>query len=266
MSDTAIAIPAPRTARRSPALASLPVMTARCVRLTRRNLDALITALVLPILQMLMFVYQFGGANATGTSYVQYVVPGVVLLCAGFGAANTAVSVCQDMTGGIIDRFRSLDVPGQALLAGHVIASIVRNAASTVLVFGVALLIGFRPHASPLAWAAAAGILLLFVLAISSLAAVAGLLATSAEAASGFVFAVMFLPYPSSTFVPIQTMPAWLQGFARDQPVTPVVESLRGLLLGTPVGANPWHAEAWCGGILAGTAVLSGVLFRRRTA
>ena len=266
MSDTAIAIPAPRTARRSPALASLPVMTARCVRLTRRNLDALITALVLPILLMLLFVYLFGGAIATGTDYVQYVVPGVVLLCAAFGAANTAVSVCQDMTGGIIDRFRALDIPGQAILAGHVVASIVRNAVSTALVFGVALLIGFRPHASPLAWAAAAGILLLFVLAISSLAAVAGLLATSAEAASGFVFAVMFLPYPSSTFVPIQTMPAWLQGFARDQPVTPVVESLRGLLLGTPVGANPWHAVAWCGGILAGTAVLSGVLFRRRTA
>jgi ABC-2 type transport system ATP-binding protein len=141
-----------------------------------------------------------------------------------------------------------------------------RNAASTLLVFGVALLIGFRPHASPLAWPAAAGILLLFVLAISSLAAVAGLLATSAEAASGFVFAVIFLPYPSSTFVPIQTMPTWLQGFARDQPVTPVVETLRGLLLGTPVGASPWHAVAWCGGILAGAAVLSGVLFRRRTA
>ena len=266
MSDTAIAIPAPRTARRSPALASLPVMTARCVRLTRRNLDALITALVLPILLMLMFVYLFGGAIATGTSYVQYVVPGVVLLCAGFGAANTAVSVCQDMTGGIIDRFRSLDVPGQALLAGHVIASIVRNAASTVLVFGVALLIGFRPHASPLAWAAAAGILLLFVLAISCLAAVAGLLATSAEAASGFVFALMFLPYPSSTFVPIATMPSWLQGFARDQPVTPVVETLRGLLLGHPLGASPWHALAWCGGIFAVSAAASGVLFRRRTA
>ena len=267
MSDTAIAIPAARSgARPSPALASMPVMIARCVRLSRRNLDALITALVLPVLLMLMFVYLFGGAIATGTSYVQYVVPGVVLLCAGFGAANTAVSVCQDMAGGVIDRFRSLDVPGQAFLAGHVVASVVRNAASTLLVFGVALLIGFRPHASALAWAAAAGILLLFVLAISGLAAVAGLLAKSAEAASGFVFAVMFLPYPSSTFVPIQTMPAWLQGFARDQPVTPVVESLRGLLLGTPVGANPWHAVAWCGGILAGTAVLSGVLFRRRTA
>ena len=266
MSDAVISLPRRRAARPAAALASVQVMTARCVRLSRRNLDALITALVLPILLMLLFVYLFGGAIATGTSYVQYVVPGVVLLCAAFGAANTAVSVCQDMTGGVIDRFRSLDVPGQALLAGHVIASIVRNTASTLLVFGVALLIGFRPHATLPAGAAAAGILLLFVLAISCLAAVAGLLATSAEAASGFVFALMFLPYPSSTFVPIATMPSWLQGFARDQPVTPVVETLRGLLLGHPVGASPWHALAWCGGILAVAAAASGVLFRRRTA
>ncbi len=266
MSDTAIEVPAFRAARPAPALASIPVMTARCVRLSRRNVDALITALVLPIVLMLMFVYLFGGAIATGTSYVQYVVPGVVLLCAGFGAANTAVSVCQDMTGGIVDRFRSLDVPGQAILAGHVAASTVRNAVSTLLVFGVALLIGFRPHAGPLDWPAAAGILLLFVLAISCLAAAAGLLARSAEAASGFAFAVIFLPYPSSTFVPIHTMPAWLQGFARNQPVTPVVETLRGLLLGTPLGASPWHAVAWCGGIIAGAAALSGVLFRHRTA
>jgi ABC-2 type transport system permease protein len=266
VSDAAIAIPALRAARPSPALASVPVMTARCVRLARRNVDALITALALPILLMLMFVYLFGNAIATGTSYVQYVVPGVVLLCAGFGAANTAVSVCQDMTGGIIDRFRSLDVPGQAILAGHVMASIVRNAVSTLLVFGVALLIGFRPDAGPLAWAAAAGILLLYVLAISCLAAAAGMLASSAEAASGFVFAVMFLPYPSSTFVPIRTMPGWLQGVARNQPVTPVVETLRGLLLGTPLGSNPWHAVAWCGGILVGAGAISGVLFRRRTA
>ena len=266
MSDAVIPVPLPRAARPSTALASIPVMIARCVRLSRRNVDAMITSLVLPILLMLLFVYLFGGAIATGTSYVQYVVPGVVLLCAAFGAANTAVSVCQDMTGGIVDRFRSLDVPGHAILAGHVVASAVRNTVSTLLVFGVALLIGFRPHGGPLDWAAAAGVLLLFVLAISCLAAVAGLLASSPEAASGFAFAVMFLPYASSTFVPIHTMPSWLQGVARDQPVTPVVETLRGLLLGHPVGTGPWHALAWCGGILAVSAAASGILFRRRTA
>jgi ABC-2 type transport system permease protein len=204
---------------------------------------------LLPILLMVLFVYLFGGAIGTGVSYVSYVVPGVLLLCAGFGAASTAVTVCQDMTGGIVDRFRSLDVPAPAFLTGHVVASLVRNAVSTILVLGVAFLIGFRPHAGPAAWLAAAGILLSFVLAISWLAAAAGLLARSAEAANGVTFLVMFLPYPSSTFVPIHTMPAWLQRFATNQPITPVVETLRGLLLGTPVGASPWHALAWCGGI-----------------
>ena len=241
-------------------------MAGRCLRLSARSPEALLTALLLPVLLMLVFVYLFGGAVSIGTRYVNYVAPGVLLLCAVTGASTTAVTVCQDMTGGIVDRFRSLDVPGHAILAGHVVASAVRNTVSTLLVFGVALLIGFRPHGGPLDWAAAAGVLLLFVLAISCLAAVAGLLASSPEAASGFAFAVMFLPYASSTFVPIHTMPSWLQGVARDQPVTPVVETLRGLLLGHPVGTGPWHALAWCGGILAVSAAASGILFRRRTA
>jgi len=235
------------------------------LRLSSRSVDALMTSLMLPVVLMLLFVYVFGGALSAGGNYVSYLVPGVLLLCAGFGAANTAVSVSQDMTGGIVDRFRSLDVPARAILAGHVAASIVRNTASTILVFGVAFLIGFRPHASAAGWVAAGGILLLFVLAISWLAATAGLLARSAEAASGFTFGVMFLPYPSSTFVPIATMPGWLQGFARNQPVTPVVETMRGLLLGTPVGAAPWRALAWCAGILLASAAASGVLFRLRT-
>jgi ABC-2 type transport system permease protein len=243
-------------------------MAARCLRLSRRSVDALITALMLPIMLMLLFVCVFGGAispHGGSRGYVSYLVPGVLLLCAGFGAASTAVSVSQDMNGGIVDRFRSLNVPGRAILAGHVTASVVRNTASTVLVLGIAFAIGFRPRASAAGWLAAAGILLLFVLAISWLAAAAGLLARSAEAASGFTFLVMFLPYPSSTFVPIATMPSWLQGFARNQPVTPVVEAMRGLLLGTPVGAAPWRALAWCGGILIVAAVASGALFRLRT-
>jgi ABC-2 type transport system permease protein len=176
------------------------------------------------------------------------------------------VSVTTDMTGGIIDRFRSMDVAGPAVLAGHVAASVVRNLASTVLVFGVAFLIGFRPSAGPLDWLAAAAILLLFILAISWLAAAVGLLARSPEAAGGFSFLVMFLPYPSSAFVPVDTMPAWLHGFADNQPVTPVIETLRGLLLGLPVGTSPLKAVAWCLGILAASVAASGVLFRRRTA
>jgi ABC-2 type transport system permease protein len=261
VSDTAIAGPRP-----SARVIAFPAMAARCLRLSSRSIDALMTSLMLPVILMLLFVYVFGGAmSAGGDNYVSYLVPGVLLLCAGFGAANTAVSVSQDMAGGIVDRFRSLDVPGRAILAGHVAASIVRNTASTALVLGVAFLIGFRPHASAAGWVTAAGVLLLFVLAISWLAATAGLLARSAEAAGGFTFLVMFLPYPSSTFVPIRTMPGWLQGFARNQPVTPVVETMRGLLLGTPVGAAPWRALAWCAGILLVSAAASGLLFRLRT-
>jgi ABC-2 type transport system permease protein len=239
-------------------------MIGRCVRLSRRNVEVLLTSLILPVILMLLFVYLFGGALDTGGPYVSYVVPGVLVLCAGFGSASTAVSVSQDMHGGIIDRFRSLDVSGAAVLAGQVTASLVRNVASTVLVFGVAFLIGFRSDAGPLGWLAAGGILLLFILTISALAALVGLLARTPEAANGFAFFLMFLPYASSAFVPIATMPTWLQGFSGHQPITPIIESVRGLLNGTPVGNAPLLAIVWCVGILAVSVALSGVAFSRR--
>jgi ABC-2 type transport system permease protein len=263
---TAAALPLPLPSRPLAALAGAVTMSGRSLRMARRNVDVLLTSLLLPVLIMVLFVYLFGGAIDTGTRYVTYVVPGVVLLSAGFGAATTAVSVTSDMGGGIIDRFRSLDVAGASVLAGHVAASLVRNLASTVLVFGVAFLIGFRPSAGPLDWLAAAGILVLFIGAISWLSAAFGLLARSPEAAGGFSFVVMFLPYPSSAFVPIETMPGWLQGVAANQPVTPVIETLRGLLLGLPVGSSPARAVAWCLAILVASVAVSGVLFRRRTA
>ncbi len=241
-------------------------MAQRCIRLSMRHLDALLTSLMLPVLLMLVFVYLFGGAIHTGTTYITYVVPGVILLCAGFGSATTTVTVSQDMTGGIVDRLRSMDVGGAAVLAGHAAASVVRNAASTILVLGVALAIGFRPSAGPLDWLAVAGVVLAFVLAISWLSAAIGLLVKSPEAANGATFLFMFLPYASSAFVPIHTMPPWLQGFATHQPLSPVTETLRALLLGTPVGSNAWTALAWCAGILTLSAALSGMLFRRRTA
>jgi ABC-2 type transport system permease protein len=240
-------------------------LSRRSFRMSRRNPDAMITALALPIMLMLLFVYLFGGALNTGTRYVTYVVPGVLLLCASFGASLTAVAVTTDLGGGIIDRFRAMDVGGNSFLAGHVAASLVRNGLSTLVVLGVALLIGFRPHATPVAWLEAAAILLAFVLAVSWLSAAVGLIARSAEAAGGFTFLLMFLPYPSSAFVPIDTMPTWLRGFAEHQPTTPVIESLRGLLLNTPVGTSPWHALAWSGGILLAAVAASGPLFRRRT-
>jgi ABC-2 type transport system permease protein len=241
------------------------IMSGRAFRLTRRNPGALITALALPIMLMLLFVYLFGGAINTGTAYVTYVVPGVILLCASFGASLTAVAVSSDLTGGIIDRFRAMDVGGTAFLAGHVAASVARNAVATVVVLGVALLIGFRPTAGVLPWLEAAGILLAFVVAVSWLSAAVGLIAKSPEEADGFTFLLMFLPYPSSAFVPLDTLPTWLHGFAQHQPTTPVTESLRGLLLEQPVGNAAGQALAWSAGILLVSVTASGLLFRRRT-
>jgi ABC-2 type transport system permease protein len=250
---------------RSP-LGGVGAMVARSLRLTRRNPDALLTSLLLPVMLMLVFVYLFGGAIQTGTHYVEYVVPGVLLLCAGFGSAMTAVSVCQDMSGGIIDRFRSMDIGAPTFLSGHVAASALRNGLSAVLVVGVGLAAGFRSHSSPLAWLAAAGILLAFIVAISWLSAAVGTLTTSVEAANGFTFVTMFATYASSAFVPIDTMPHWLRGFAEYQPCTPIIESLRGLLVGGPVGAHAWQSLVWCGGLLVASIALSRVTFRRRTA
>jgi ABC-2 type transport system permease protein len=265
---TVPAVPADRAAPRNVVLAGRDwlTMTSRCVRLSRRNIDALITSLALPVMLMLLFVYLFGGAIHTGTRYVTYVVPGVLVLCAGFGSANTAVSVTEDMTRGIVDRFRSMDIGGAVLLGGHVAASVLRNIASTVLVLAVALLVGFRPHPTVGAALAAAAILLAFIVAISWVAAAAGLFATSPEAANGFTFVLVFLPYPSSAFVPIDTMPTWIQALARHQPITPVVESIRGLLLRTPVGSNPWLALGWCSVLTVAAGIASQHIFARRTA
>jgi ABC-2 type transport system permease protein len=244
----------------------LLVMVRRATRLTMRNGDALITSLALPIMLMLLFVYLFGGAIDTGTEYVTYVVPGVIVLCASFGAALTAVAVTNDMTNGIMDRFRSLDVRGAAVLGGHVAASTARNLVSTALVLGVAFLIGFRPQASFMEWLSAIGVLVVAVLALSWASAAVGMLAKSPEAAGGFTFFVMFLPYPSSAFVPVETMPTWLHGFADNQPFTPLIESLRGFLLGMPVGNSAWVALTWFAGILAMAIPVTGLLFKRRTA
>jgi len=270
MSDLTAAMPAPYGRRRTTAWPFSPpgdylTMAARCARLASREIDAAATSLFLPVMLMLTFVYLFGGAINTGTRYITYVVPGVLLLCAGVGSATTAVTVCRDMTGGIIDRFRAMDVGSLPVLAGHVAASLARNAASSVLVFAVALGIGFRPHAGLAAWAAVAGLLLLYVLALSWLAAVIGLLISAPEAANAFMFVPMIITYASSAFVPVRTMPVWLHGFASHQPATPVIETLRGLLLGTHVGASGWQAAAWCGGILIASVALSAAAFRHRT-
>jgi ABC-2 type transport system permease protein len=239
------------------------ILIGRSLRHSARSLDALLTAVLLPVMLLLMFVYVFGGALDPGGDYVDYVVPSIVLLCAGYGAALTAVAVNRDMTTGVIDRFRSLDIATSAVLTGHVVASLARNVVSTLLVLGVALLIGFSPDASALEWLGVLGLLLLFMAAISWLAAAFGLVARSAESAGAFSFFVLFLPYVSSAFVRPDSMPGALEAIAEHQPITPIVDTLRALMLGAPT-ADAAVAVAWCLGVgIAGLAAAS-ILFARQ--
>ena len=238
-------------------------MIRRSMRHNLRDIESLLISVILPVMLMLLFVYVFGGAIDTGTEYVTYVVPGIILLCAGYGASSTAVSVSADMHTGVIDRFRSLPIVSSAVLTGHVVASMARNVFSTVVVVGVAVLVGFRPQATPLRYLGALAMVLLFVLAISWVSVVIGLVATSVEAASAFTFFVLFLPYVSSAFVPPETMPSVLHGFADNQPITPMIESIRALIMGTPVGDNALTAVAWFGAITVLAVIASMFLFRR---
>jgi len=240
-------------------------MIGRSVKHTVRNLESLLMSVILPVVLMLMFVYVFGGAIDPSGDYANYVVPGIILLCTGYGAASTAVDVARDMTEGVVDRFRSMPILSSAVLTGHVAASVARNTLATVLVIGVAFLTGFRPDAGALEWLAVAGVLLLWVLALSWVAVCFGLIARTVEGANGFTFLVLFLPYLSSAFVPVETMRAGLRAVAANQPVTPVTETLRGLLLGTPVGSHGWQALAWCAGLLVAAFTAATILFRRRT-
>jgi ABC-2 type transport system permease protein len=257
------------------ALSDVSVMITRCVRRSLRDPEAFFTALMLPIILMLLFVYVFGGAmssQATSTrQYVNYVVPGLIVLCAGFGAGTTAVAVATDMSSGIVDRFRSMPIASSSVLAGHIAASLARNLLATALVIGVALAVGWHPSASPLHWLAAAGLIIAFILAISWLAAAAGLLVKTPEAANSVTFVIMFLPYLSTAFVPARTMTPVLRPIAANQPFTPVIETMRGLWTGrTVTGASLGHeallAVAYCAVILAVSAVSASYLFRRRSA
>jgi ABC-2 type transport system permease protein len=246
------------------AAADVSTMIGRSVRLARRNLDTLVMSIVLPLLMMALFVYVFGGAIDTGTAYINYVVPGIILLCTGYGASSTAMSVAADMTSGMIDRLRSLPIRSSAVLIGHVTASVARNALSTTIVVLTAVAMGFRPTASFGDWLLAAGLVLLYVLALSWLAAGLGVIAKSVESASVLGFVMLFLPYLSSAFVPTDTMPSFLQGISEHQPITPVIETVRGLLTGTPIGDRGWVALAWTVGILVVAFAGSTWLYRRR--
>ena len=240
-------------------------MIGRSIRLSRRNVDTLVMSVVLPLLMMSLFVNVFGGAINTGTQYINYVVPGIILLCTGYGAASTAMSVADDMTSGMIDRLRSLPIRSSAVLTGHVVASVARNLLSTTVVIGAAIAMGFRPNATVTDWVLAAGLLLLYVLALSWLAAGLGVIAKSVESASTLSFLMLFLPYLSSAFVPTNTMPSFLHAVSENQPITPVIETVRGLLTGTSIGNTGWIELEWCVGLLTCSFVFAAWLFRRRT-
>jgi ABC-2 type transport system permease protein len=246
------------------AVSDTMTMVDRSIRLSRRNVDTLFVSILLPLLMMMLFVYVFGGAIETGTQYINYVVPGILLLTTGYGASNTAMAVADDMTKGMIDRLRSLPVRSFAVLTGHVTASVARNAVSTAIVLLAALAMGFRPNASAAEWFGAIGLLALYVIALSWLAAGLGVIAKTVESASTLSFFMLFLPYLSSAFVQPETMPGWLRPISEHQPITPVIETVRSFLTGTPLGSSGWIALAWCGGLLVFSVSFASLLYRRR--
>ncbi|CAM4256082.1 ABC-2 type transport system permease protein [Paenibacillus endophyticus] len=242
------------------------VFIGRSIRHSLRNVEALIMAIMLPVMLMLLFTYVFGGSIDPTGNYVNYVVPGIILLCAGFGSSSTAVDVSMDMTNGIVDRFRTMPIQSMSVVTGHVVASLARNLFATGVVVGVALLVGFKPSASLLEWLAAIGIIALFILSFTWLFAAIGLMAGSPSSASAYGFILLFLPYLSSAFVPTDNMPSWLQGIANHQPITPVIETIRGLLTGTPILNSGWFAIGWCLFIVLISLIWCNWAFQRKTA
>lgn len=240
------------------------VFIGRSLRHSLRDGESLLMAVMLPVMLMLMFTWVFGGAIDPSGAYVDYVVPGIILTCAGFGASSTAVYVANDMRTGIIDRFRTMPLRAGAILTGHVIASLLRNLIATAIVIGVGILVGFRPSAGFVEWIAMSALIAMYILAITYLFAAIGLAAGSPEGANGYGFVLLFLPYLSGAFVPVASMPTWLQPVAEHQPITPIVETIRGLLMGTPMGTAPIWALTWCVGILAVAVVWGAWLFTRK--
>jgi ABC-2 type transport system permease protein len=240
------------------------VFVGRSLRHSVRDGESLLMAIMLPVMLMLMFTWVFGGAIDPSGAYVDYVVPGIILTCAGFGASSTAVYVANDMRTGIIDRIRTMPLRAGAVLTGHVVASVLRNLIATAIVIGVGVLVGFRPTANLWEWIALAGLISLYILAITYLFAAIGLAAGSPEGANGYGFVLLFLPYLSSAFVPVASMPEWLQPVAANQPITPIVETIRALLMDTPLEGEAWWAIGWCLVILVIAVSWGAWLFRRK--
>ncbi|MET9684939.1 ABC transporter permease [Streptomyces coeruleorubidus] len=240
-------------------------LTGRTLRHVTRSMDTIITTVLTPVAMMLMFVYVFGGAIRTGSdSYVNYMLPGILLITIASGISYTAYRLFTDMQSGIFERFQSLPIARSSVLWAHVLTSLAANLISLVIVVGVALLMGFRTGAGVRAWLAVAGILLLFTLALTWIAVIPGLSAASVEGAGAFAYPLIFLPFISSAFVPTQTMPGPVRAFAEHQPVTPIVNTIRDLFAQRPVGDDIWIALAWCVGILVVAYVFAMAAYRRK--
>ncbi|AYF98549.1 ABC transporter permease [Protaetiibacter intestinalis] len=249
------------------ALSDTAALTGRTLRHVTRSLDTVITTAIMPVGIMALFVFVFGGAIDTGgVAYVDYLLPGILLITVASGVSYTSYRLFMDLTGGIFERFQSLPIARTGVLWAHVLTSLVANLVSLVIVVGVALLIGFRTGADAGAWLAVVGILVLFTLALTWLAVIAGLSASSVEGAGAFAYPLIFLPFVSSAFVPTETMPGPVRWFAENQPVTSIVDSIRALFAQQPVGSELWIALAWCVGILAAAVVAAGLVYRRRFA
>ncbi|MFJ1768181.1 ABC transporter permease [Amycolatopsis sp. NPDC088138] len=241
------------------------VLLGRSLRHITRSADTIITTAIMPIAMLLLFVYVFGGAIKAGSdSYVNYLLPGILLITVASGISYTAFRLFLDMKNGIFERFQSMPIARSSVLWAHVLTSLVANLISLVVVVGVALLMGFRSGAGVGAWLAVLGVLLLFTLALTWLAVIPGLTAKSVDGASAFSYPLIFLPFLSSAFVPTGTMPGPVRAFAEHQPVTSIVNALRSLFTQQPVGADLWIALAWCAGILVVAYVFATLTYRRK--
>ena len=241
------------------------VLTGRTMRHVTRSPDTIITTAIMPIAIMLLFVYVFGGAIDSGSvSSVNYMLPGILLITIASGISYTAFRLFTDMQGGIFERFQSMPIARPGVLWAHVLTSLAANAISLAVVIGAAFAMGFRSGAGPLAWLAVVGLLLLFTLALTWIAVIPGLTAKSIDGASAFSYPLIFLPFISSAFVPTRTMPGPVRAFADNQPVTSIVDTIRALFAGQPVGTGVWTALAWCVGILVVAYVIANIVYRRR--
>lgn len=241
------------------------ILTGRSLRHILRSPDTIITTAVTPIAIMLLFVFVFGGAIETGTqSYVDYMLPGILLITIASGIAYTAYRLFTDLQSGIFERFQSMPISRSSGLWAHVLTSLVANLAAVAIVISVGLLLGFRTGASVLGWVSVVGIIVVFTLALTWLAVIAGLAAKTVDGASGFAYPLIFLPFISSAFVPTDTMPGPVAWFAENQPVTPIVNAIRDIFAQQPVGADLTIALAWCVGILIVGFAGAMLVYRRR--